>query len=196
MKRHLIVSPHSDDALFSLGSYISRLVNSPSNEVTILSPFAGIPPDEPGEKKHKLLRKEHTKACSIMGVNYINGDFLDDVYPATDTYDLIQWFVKALKGYDVIYVPLGIHHPDHITIRNLFVENFDFHYYYEELPYRVLYPALRTELLLDLIRGEPQTFNHEKKKEEAVQAYKSQLKSPDLLNQLFVTEIIWKKQSE
>lgn len=187
--KHLIISPHTDDAIFSLGSFIL----CSGHDITILSPFAGIPEDAAGRKKHTTLRAEHKRACEIIGVKYINGDFLDDVYAPTNKYTLMKWFMKMIKGYDRIYVPLGIHHPDHQTVRNLFVSNFTFHYVYEELPYRVLYPELYESLKSEYIKpgGRGTVYPHNPLKELAVEAYKSQI-ADHLFPQLYVEERIWK----
>lgn len=188
-----VISPHTDDAIFSLGSFIA----SQWGDVTIISPFAGIPGAHfdggIGYKKHTKLRKEHYEACQAIGARFINGDFLDDVYPGfNDQSELLWWLQQQVKGFDEIYIPLGIHHPDHIVIRNLFVGNMKFTGFYEELPYRVLYPELAIEMRVKHCMPNPETIvcSHKKKKEEAVKKYVSQI-SDELLKQLFVEERIW-----
>lgn len=189
--KHLIISPHTDDAIFSLGSYM--LANK-DIDFTILSVYAGIPTDPAGKKKHTTLRKEHAAACKKIGAKFINGDFLDDVYtPRPYAGDLASWIKPFLDKYDKIYIPLGIHHPDHIEINNLFKLYFKsyIHYVYEELPYRLLYPEISRELWNKLIKNDHIYIQHDLQKEEIVKTYKSQV-GPELLKQLFVEEHIWK----
>lgn len=185
-----IISPHTDDAIFSLGSFIStgRL-----GDVTIISPFAGIPHEEIGKEKHTILRREHRAACSMAGVAYINGTFLDDVYGPQNREDVTVWLSGQIATFDKIIIPLGIHHPDHIFIRDIFVEYFDFNGYYEELPYRELYPELWSQIVQEFTVGMTRTTQtHLKGKEEPVKMYQSQL-AAHLYPQLFVLEGVWLK---
>lgn len=183
-----IISPHTDDAIFSLGSLIPNLEN-----VTIISPFAGIPQEERGRIKHETLRREHRAACITAGVNYTNGNFLDDVYGQQNEEELVIWLSSQIGSFDEIYVPLGIHHPDHIFIRDIFIEYFEFDYFYEELPYRILYPKLASEMAQKFTTGMRRFKQpHLPSKEPAVKMYKSQI-APHLFPQLFVEEFVWGK---
>lgn len=74
----VVFSPHTDDAIFSLGDYLSNL----DGDILIVTPFAAVPEDEAGEQKHTTLHAEHAAACAIIGAQHVNGPFLDDVYPA------------------------------------------------------------------------------------------------------------------
>lgn len=184
-----IISPHTDDALFSLGSLLPTL-----GQVTIISPFAGIPSDEHGKKKHTMLRQEHRNACIMAGVNYINGNFFDDVYGQQDAGQVTEWLRKQCLNFQKIYIPLGIHHPDHIFIRDIFVNNLDFNGFYEELPYRILYPKLASEMAQKFTTGmRRKSCAHRAEKEKSVKMYKSQL-APHLYPQLFVEEFLWSKE--
>lgn len=191
MQKTLIVSPHTDDAIFSLGDMISKGM---LGEVTILSPFAGIPGDEAGRNKHITLRQEHGQACRVIGAKLINGDFLDDVYPAPDMAALTEWLEINCQGYDQVLIPLGIHHPDHIRIRSLFITHFICSFgFYEELPYRMLYPYICNELeekyagKRDLVFSSGTTEG----KKQAVECYASQIIGGKILEQLYVQERIW-----
>lgn len=184
-----IISPHTDDALFSLGSFMPTLEN-----VTIISPFAGIPDEEVGRMKHTTLRNEHRLACAVAGVEYVNGDFFDDVYGKQNREDVIEWLSNEIRSFDKIYVPLGIHHPDHIFIRDIFIEYFDFTGFYAELPYRVLYPDLYAQMVQKHTTEMRQiTSEHLGHKQAAVEMYDSQI-APHLLPQLYVEEFIWSKE--
>lgn len=187
-----IISPHTDDAIFSLGDSIQYLLHT-GKEVTIISPFAGVPDDAAGYSKHTLLRKEHARACTMLGVEIINGNFLDDVYPDRDLSYLEGWLKEMVLGHDRIIVPLGIHHPDHIIVRNIFVENFNHFDFYEELPYRVLYPELRDQVATKYIgnRFLSRSINTTNTKKFAVEAYASQIIGHKILEQLYVPERMW-----
>lgn len=187
-----IISPHTDDAIFSLGS----LLSSPHNwgDVTVVSPFAGIPGDEAGRKKHITLRSEHEKACQILNLNIINGDFFDDVYGKQDERSVRGWFSKVLikERFDHILIPLGIHHPDHELVRDIFLVNFKFTGFYVELPYRVLYPEIE-DMLSDKVSfmKRLKTIQHNPIKEKAVETYVSQTLGGEVIKQLYVEERLW-----
>ena len=110
----VIFSPHTDDAIFSLGDHITDSV-----DFTIASAFAGIPTDTFGYNKHTLLRKEHESACNLIDARVINGDLLDDVYGKQDERLLVEWISNIIVNFDKIYIPLGIHHPDHIFLSDV-----------------------------------------------------------------------------
>jgi hypothetical protein len=118
---NLIFCPHTDDAVFSLGSYILNNKN-----FIIASAFAGIPTDDIGYKKHTVLRGEHKKACDFVSAKEINGNLLDDVYGKQDKNLLVTWIEQIIRDHDTsevlnlnVFVPLGIHHPDHIFLSEL-----------------------------------------------------------------------------
>lgn len=192
-----ILSPHTDDGIFSLGNYIQRLKNA-EDQVTIISVFSGIPPISldkgKGYDKHALLRTEHEAACNLLKVKFINGDFLDDVYsPRPDDVDVYDWLLKKLKGFDEVIAPLGIHHPDHIQLARIAKKYKLADRWYAELPYRVLYPGIANEIVQN------SNFKHRHRissnsylmKKKAVECYYSQIQSPNILSQLLTEEEIY-----
>jgi len=190
---NLIFSPHTDDAIFSLGDYILN-----NNNFTIASAFAGIPKDIVGNKKHTILRSEHKNACEFVNANAINGDLLDDVYGKQDQNLLINWINDTIFDYSNIFIPLGIHHPDHIFLSDVLLEilNKNKHniFIYAELPYRILYPELYNDRLNNLYKrynliNIPIAFNN--KKINAIKLYDSQIQS-DIVDNLIVSEQLWK----
>lgn len=185
--KNLIISPHTDDAIYSIGAYISKL-----EDVTILSPFAGIPEDEAGKKKHLILRNEHKQACELLGVKFINGNFLDDVYPKPEERVLVNWLILTTRGYENIYVPTGIFHADHIYIRDLFLKYIPFKYFYQELPYRTAFPELAENIRrVFCSRGELITCESTELKRQACDLYKSQNGDP-VMEQIMAQERIFK----
>lgn len=182
-----IISPHTDDAIFSLGNAMQTMEN-----VTIISPFAGVPAEPIGYKKHTILRAEHEIACKIMGAKIINGDFFDDVYGQQDKRFVFGWIKKVVKGFDAVYVPIGIHHPDHLFIRDICLEAIHITHFYEELPYRILYPNLADMVVSQFsFERKLQVYSHTPLKEQAVKAYASQIIGHHILPQLFVDERVW-----
>lgn len=194
--KHLIISPHLDDAIFSLGSYI-RDLKQKGDVVTVLCPFGGIPRDKKGKLKYTKLLSEHLLACSKMDIKHITGKFLDDVYPETPDKMLVDWFDEYITGHDKIYVPLGIHHPDHIKIRSLFEKHYSFEYYYQELPYGLLYQEESLDLQKNVYESrdgdvkQGRIIDHNFYKEAGVRAYDSQIQNDHILGELFVEEKIW-----
>lgn len=191
MKVSLFISIHPDDIPFSLGTYIQSVENA-----IVVSPFCGIPIDDPkGKFKHLLLNKEHHEACEVLNVKEINGDFFDDVYHDTrDISGLKDWFGKILNDYsdNEIYVPLGIHHPDHILVRDIFMQHFKIDYYYAELPYRIRWDYMAENLRMLLCKNRTLiTTPSNAKKEEAVRKYVSQT-DEEVINDILVEEHIWR----
>lgn len=199
----LIFCPHTDDAIFSLGDHIIDNDHS----FTIASAFAGIPKDWAGYKKHIRLRQEHNEACSMINAKAINGDLLDDVYGKQNENDLIDWIKSIIVNFENVYIPLGIHHPDHINLSNtLFnlMKDYDKTYFiYAELPYRMLYPKLHKERLKQFESNynlENIPINFTQHKIDAIKKYNSQVAyvhdpsyiDENLIGKLIVEEKLWK----
>ena len=188
-----IFCPHTDDAIFSLGDYIFD-----NNSFTIASAFSGVPTDIIGYKKHTLLRKEHQEACELIGAKIINNDLLDDVYGKQDEQLLFAWIKSTINNFNNIYIPLGIHHPDHIFLSDKLFEIMDLYnkkyFIYAELPYRILYPELYQERI-DKFKSkgklEEVTIKFTKNKINAVEKYKSQIDN-NLIEKLIVEEKLWR----
>ena len=190
---NLIFSPHTDDAIFSLGDYILD-----NQKITIASAFSGVPTDDVGYKKHTLLRKEHEKACAVVNAKVINNDLLDDVYGKQDNNVLTNWIINIIKDFDHIYIPLGIHHPDHILLSDTIfsiMDNFVKEYFfYSELPYKILYPQLHEERLNKFKSKyslKKISTNFTKEKLNAIKEYNSQI-DESLIEKLLVEENLWK----
>jgi LmbE family N-acetylglucosaminyl deacetylase len=199
----LIFCAHTDDAIFSLGDHIIDNDHS----FTIASAFAGIPKDWAGYRKHIRLRQEHDEACSMINAKAINGDLLDDVYGEQNKNDLIDWIKSIIINFDNVYIPLGIHHPDHILLSDTLFElmkDFNKTYFiYAELPYRMLYPKLHKERLKQfesIYTLENIPINFTQHKIDAIKKYNSQVAyvhdpsyiNEDLVGKLIVEEKLWK----
>jgi LmbE family N-acetylglucosaminyl deacetylase len=191
---NLILCPHTDDAIFSLGDY---LVNNKG--FTIAASFAGVPLDPAGNKKHTILRKEHDDACAVVDAKVINGDLLDDVYGKQNIEELTSWVLEVIKSYENVYIPLGIHHPDHVMLSDLLLslipsmpdKNF---FVYAELPYWVLYPELfkqRLNLFEKDYKLDSINIDFTINKIDAIKCYDSQI-DQNLIEKLIVKEYLWK----
>lgn len=144
-----IVSPHDDDAIWSLGEYIATWVED-GHDITILTVFGGMPEDNKGKTKHSLMQWEHFRACASLGVRRNRLGFLDSVYePRPQIEDILRELKLRLPLYDVVVGPRGIHHPDHKLVeRALYTYRDTLNLapveqrwlIYDEIPYYVEYP--------------------------------------------------------
>jgi hypothetical protein len=199
----LIFCPHTDDAIFSLGDYI---IDNDHN-FTIASAFAGIPKDWAGYKKHIKLRKEHDEACFMINAKVINGDLLDDVYGKQNEEHLTDWIKNIIVNFDNIYIPLGIHHPDHVFLSDILfnlMKDFNKTYFvYAELPYRLLYPELHKSRLKYFESNhslENVSIKFTQKKIDAIKKYNSQIAhvhnpsyiDENLIGKLIAEEKLWR----
>ena len=200
---NLIFCAHVDDAIFSLGDYIIDSKDS----FTFATAFAGIPTDSAGYKKHTILRQEHEEACSMINAKVINGDLLDDVYGKQDEDQLINWIKSIIVDFDSIYIPLGVHHPDHILLSDTLLSLMKYfnktYFVYSELPYIILYPELyKTRLEQVKLNNTLENINTNftKNKFNVIKKYNSQITyvanpsqvDEDLIQQLIVKEKLWK----
>lgn len=180
MTRLLVISPHLDDAVFSVGQTLAAYPGS--TVATVLTE---------GQDHRK---GEDDLACWDVGArsSHIGGrDTGDGVLP-----DHLEASVVALVltvQPDHILVPLGIYHPDHVAVADA-LRPIATHVY-EELPYRVWWPGftegrirgLRTKgVHLEGLDTAPRDVKH-----QAVERYASQL-DDDIRAVLYVPERIWR----
>lgn len=189
-----ILSPHLDDAAFSLAEHLKHRPGA-----VIICPFGGIPTDNAGRRKYNRLHAEHEIASKMLEAVPVSGPFLDDVYEGTrDLSGLQEWMYRTVSEWRItdLWSPLGIHHPDHhiVAVSGLLLaSNLDIGYcIYEELPYRTLYPEqacpLRTQLEYGELLGAP---HHLKFKKAVCEAYASQM-GEDIERCLYVPERLWR----
>lgn len=182
-----IISPHLDDAIFSLGEFVQ------GRNVTIITPFAGVPTDPAGKRKYIILHNEHRQACEYLGIKPINGPFLDDVYPDLDVQEVEKWLKYALQGYDTVISPLGIVHKDHKILRLFYDLIIEDKIYYSDLPYATDYPEQCDELTKGLnkisLNNPDSTILP---KEKAIKMYNSQA-GGTVPNRVMQEELLWEK---
>jgi len=126
---NIIVSPHLDDAVLSCFGVIKN-----SLVVTI---FAGYHDLNDWDRKcgitdNKVRHREDIKVLKSLGANYRH-----------DSYQEGGSFSLDIEG-DNIYFPMGIKHPDHIRLRERFVQllkegkfSGSSVHFYEDFPYLV-----------------------------------------------------------
>lgn len=202
--RHVVISPHHDDAVFSLGETLFGLRDA-GDDVLVVTPTGGVPSDERGRAKALLLSAEHGRALEFLGASRVEWPFLDDCYPLPSPLAVAERMAATVAVAEVLWLPVGVHHPDHVLYADAAVDAFlalsaderPALRVYEELPYRVLYPRV-TIARLDLLEhrlgglvplGYPS--DHPGRKEALVGFYESQA-GADLLRCLFVPERPWR----
>ena len=127
-RRLVVVSPHLDDAVFSLGSTIAARADA-GTDIAIVTIFAGDPEDDgpatpwqersgftsAAEAAH-VLRAEDAAACALVGATPI---WLPFASTAPD--DRILGLLRpALDGADVVVVPgFPCWHGDHVRATQL-----------------------------------------------------------------------------
>jgi LmbE family N-acetylglucosaminyl deacetylase len=131
--RVVVVSPHCDDAVLSLGATLSRHVRR-GGQVTVVTVLAG---DEhsaapagswdaragfrtAGEAA-RTRRREDRRACRILGVGCVHLDGEDEQYAARrSTTELEAALAPVVAAADEVLVPGGpLRHPDHRLVREL-----------------------------------------------------------------------------
>jgi LmbE family N-acetylglucosaminyl deacetylase len=154
---NVVVSPHLDDAVLSLGQYLSA---EPCRVVTI---FAGRPDDfavteydraRGYDSSFKAMcdrRAEDIAALTSLNCEWLHLDYLDQQYVRADSTIREQQVTREIRAQkdrqSHLLVPLGLGHPDHrlvsmaaeAAVRSLSAELREL-WLYEELPYRVLWP--------------------------------------------------------
>ncbi|MBN1468106.1 MAG: PIG-L family deacetylase [Fusobacteriaceae bacterium] len=151
-ERHIFVSPHFDDAIGSCGGTISKLVKD-EKCVFVLTPFAGenigelsnfaIELNEVWRLNHPVRERkfENKKACSVLGCNHHNYDFVEaiyrkseqglflypngnDIFKQISPHDcriipnLVSNFINDHGDGDIYYFPFGIgRHVDHLILK-------------------------------------------------------------------------------
>ncbi len=134
--RLLVLSPHLDDAAFSLGATIAGLARA-TVQVSVVTVFAGDPrsPAPAGEwdrragfrtegEAARARREEDRRACRLIGAAPVWLDFADAQYGRRDDYDVVWEAVEPLLGVaDVALVPgFPLVNPDHDWLTRLVLD--------------------------------------------------------------------------
>lgn len=127
----LVVSPHFDDAVLSLGATILRL-QARSDRVTLVTcfggtPDAGVPASWWDMRSGFVLaaeavawrRDEDRRACAVLGCDVLHLDVPDGPYRTGDwEARLVEDLTPVIAAAAAVYVPAGIaDNPDHELAR-------------------------------------------------------------------------------
>lgn len=131
-----MLSPHLDDAAFSLGATIAGLARA-TVQVSVVTVFAGDPRSQTpagdwdrrsgfataGEAA-RVRREEDLRACRIMGAKPVWLEFRDQQYPPADDLDAIWEAVSPLlDGTDAVLTPgFPLVQEDHARLTRLVLE--------------------------------------------------------------------------
>jgi LmbE family N-acetylglucosaminyl deacetylase len=124
-----VISPHLDDAIFSLGAAIART----GSEVAVVTVFAGDPDSTlpAGEwdaragfrtagEAARARRQEDALACHDVGARAVWLPFGDHQYPAADDETVWAALERAVAGADTVLVPaFPLSHEDHVRVLEL-----------------------------------------------------------------------------
>jgi len=190
-----IISPHIDDAIFSLGGLIHRLTDR-HKEIFITYVFTiseWVNEEAPGAADVKdrslisLLRAQEEENVSAL-FRY-RFEFLNyrehPIRNADSDQNMVSFlrsdFNKKVASGNVCFFPLGIDHPDHIILGNLGAELFSKGhriFFYEDLPYAAKRSEENLKLFASLenrkLKPESIPFDIDKKI-DAMKLYRSQL---------------------
>jgi LmbE family N-acetylglucosaminyl deacetylase len=128
----VVVSPHLDDAVLSLGAAVSGAAQAGAR-VTVLTVLGGDPGSEleAGEwdrragfetlgEAARARRREDERACELVGATPVWLPYCDDQYPRGGTDQAIRADVVAAVGSAAVLIPgHPLEHPDHAWLRRL-----------------------------------------------------------------------------
>jgi LmbE family N-acetylglucosaminyl deacetylase len=183
----LVVSPHFDDAVFSIGEAMLGWIDD-GYEVVVLTVFGAVL-----NEKETILEREHREAMTKLGVSaFVNLDFADDAHgPNIDVRKVRNTVNKVVHDTrcGVSVWPFGIHHPDHVLVSILGGARRP-KWVYDELPYFVVYPEQASDPA-DWGWTRMWSPNFLARKRELVNCYASAV-TEELERSLYAPERLWK----
>lgn len=218
-----VLSPHLDDAVLSLGQHLAAGRDSTDHIERVVTVFAGKPQglrtltgyDQScgfgsSRKAVEVRRAEDERACKVLGVVPQHLSELDNQYRSARDPRIVdrvaQQCRQYMSGKEHVYVPLGIGHPDHriladaaeLAARELVDRRPVSLMFYEEMPYRVLYPEHVAARLVELhelgwhLDLWPLDVGDMDVKAQAIACYKSQFPEGAADPCLRVPERVWR----
>ena len=149
-RRVVVVSPHLDDGVLSLGAAISFAARR-RGEVTVLTVLAGDPgstaPAGPWDRRAgfatageaaRVRRLEDAAACELVGARPVWLPFSDEQYErGGDDAEIRVAVVEAAGDAQVLVPGFPLLHPDHAWLRRLLEDSFPVErvFLYTEQPY-------------------------------------------------------------
>ncbi len=213
----VVVSPHLDDAVMSLGATIAQAVLSGS-KVEVLTVFgygpASSAPAGPWDTKSgyrseseacRARRAEDDAACRILGATPRQFDFGAEPYERHGTpAEILAAVKRAVAGADCVLLPgFPLVHPDHAELSQLLLSEplGPRIGLYAEQPYlfwerKRLEPAMRAQAIEPLLAGPPQWTRQRvgrrarRLKLEAVRCYRTQLRQLGLAH-IGLYRLLW-----
>lgn len=204
----VIISPHLDDAVLSLGSFMQT---EPCDVVTV---FAGVPAqdvlsdyDRDRGWSSSSLAMHNRRAEDITALRLLDArrlahlPLLDAQYrPEIDTVEAVREAIYPYFSPDeyLTFVPMGLGHPDHGAVFMAALDACWSMVVYEELPYKVMWPELVRDRLNVLqehgfeVQVHPLPQGDWERKAEAIAAYHSQFPEGALDPRLAVPERAWR----
>jgi LmbE family N-acetylglucosaminyl deacetylase len=130
--RVAVLSPHLDDAAYSLGAAISEGVRSGS-DVSVITVFAGDPnstrPASAWDRRFgfdlareavRARREEDRRACAVLGATPVWLPFDDQYGSLVEDDELWRSIQRAVARPDSVLVPgFPLDHPDHLRLARL-----------------------------------------------------------------------------
>jgi LmbE family N-acetylglucosaminyl deacetylase len=219
--RVVVVSPHLDDAVMSLGATIATAVHSGAT-VDVLTVYGYVPsspvPAGPWDQKSgfgtegeacRARREEDAQACRILGATPRWFDFGAEPYERRATPETVRAAIVAqLAGADCVVMPgFPLNHPDHLELTRLLLSaRLPLRVgLYAEQPYlfyerKAIDPAMRAAAIGDRVPEALQWTRARadkparQSKLRAVRAYKSQLRSLGL-SHIGLYRMLWHETS-
>jgi LmbE family N-acetylglucosaminyl deacetylase len=128
----VVVSPHLDDGVLSLGAALARSA-ARGNDVRVLTVLAGDPGSElpagPWDARAgfatagqaaRARRLEDEAACGLVGAQPHWLPFADHQYPRDDDEAIVAAVRQAVAGADAVLLPGSpLMHEDHVRVRSL-----------------------------------------------------------------------------
>lgn len=130
--RVVVLSPHLDDAVFSLGATMSRLARR-QVAVTVCTIFAGDPTSTLPADDHqtrsgftdsghsaRVRREEDERALKVLGVDHVWLDFDDNAACLRDESSVAEQVASVIRPGDLVLAPgAPVTHPDHRLVAEL-----------------------------------------------------------------------------
>lgn len=209
----VVVSPHLDDAVLSVGASIADAARR--HHVRIATLLAGVPPawtwPTPFDNASGFddsctavleRRREDREACEVLGVSAWHCNFLDGQYGISrnEIRMRVALYSMLRRDVDACALPLGLAHPDHRLVARLARRAVPAGLpvrVYADLPAAHLWPGhidgalrgwKRTGWRLEPIEVFPGDLA---RKREAYECYRSQLRFPELAWENLQEERAW-----
>lgn len=207
----VVVSPHLDDAVFSCGSLMAAAALF--TKVYAVTVFAGVPDEQLGVTQLDAAagfassveavaarRLEDRAACELLGAEAVHLELLDGQYhtgadcTCTDDEARVASIEQALEAFlgplTSVVAPVGLRHRDHRLVA-LACAGLRVAAWYEELPYRVLWPEVTP--MIEVVDVPVLEVPASTRKGQAMTCYRSQIGDAPIGPELFHDERYYRR---